>query len=1161
MSAKARIVSLCLVLALTCLSPAAHSAEEPESNVDLDGLRELREQAEADADLSADLKTRVLELYDAAISSLEKAARHESEVTRLGRERAGVGRLASALRSDLTETDEVPRLDLPDDVSSEQVEAALARERSRLRAHRAALRDAERLIEERSSARNEASRRLGALDQVLETIADGLREASQADLHPTLNNARRLDLLSRREASLGEIDKLRAELALLDARGVLIPSQIELAQRRVGYDERLVEMLEAAAKKINLRDAQAGLEEVVETCRHAAELSPALTGIAAETEQFAEMLWGTDGVVRKSDGVAQSLSVTRKHLSDLNRIIQLMRRKFDAAGYRGSVTRWWPEIPDNFPGPGEIATDLRLLEKTIPGVQHQLIRFEQQRSRSPKLATRILGDIETETETDAPDPELRQTALDLLSLRRDLLDQLIQLYGRYSDQLVEQERISIFFLGEVQRVESFLYEKLLWVRSVPRPIIPRVSDTMGALRWLVAGENWRAVRLTVSGTAREFPFAFAFSLFVLGLLLGIRRSLRQRMAAIADAPAEGATIPFKGTLEVLVYTVLLAAPLPLALYLAGSILSQSDAPTFVFAMAETFGYLASGAALFELLRQTMAPHGLGEAHFGWPRRVTRTVHRGLFWPEFLGLPAVFVAVHFGSAGMRLDSPESLQAYNNSLGRMAFFLAMAGIGLVLLGLFRPRKRVDEASGRHALVWAERLYLFIYPFVALATIVPAALAVLGFYITGYLLAYQMLRTLWLVMLLSIASQLVISWRRTCRLRAHGGSDERAEADEDTAALTEADAQVRKLSQVVLVLVAIVGLYSIWSGAIPALQIMKRVQVLPTLAVIEDTKDTGLAPSDSSVVAEPSKPAEPAAKAESGSPPAIPGIPKLTSPDSATAGAESEAAAALTLWDLFQFALALIVTLLLVKNVPGLLELMLRRRTRLDPGARVAAITLVRYAIMIVGFTAAFGHLGISWSKIQWLAAALTFGLGFGLQEIVANFVSGLILLLERPVRVGDAVTIGNLQGRVSSIHIRATTITLWDKSEMIVPNKEFITTKLVNWTLSDSKRRVDIPLRVRYGEDLATVKETLVEVATRHPDVLEDPPPVALLLEFGEDALKFELRYFVDFGQGLKTRDELHVAVDQAFREKGIEFALPQLSLRVPPEVRPDRPASS
>jgi potassium efflux system protein len=537
----------------------------------------------------------------------------------------------------------------------------------------------------------------------------------------------------------------------------------------------------------------------------------------------------------------------------------------------------------------------------------------------------------------------------------------------------------------------------------------------------------------------------------------------------------------------------------------------------------------------------------------------------LRWPELFFLPAIFVAIQFGSAGMRMDSPETLQAYNNSLGRVVFFLAMLGLGFVMVGLFRPRKRDGAAADDKPLSWAERAYLFIYPFVLLGTFVPAILAILGFYITGYLLAYQMLRTLGLVMALLIANRMVIRWRASSRLGVEGTGSNGIDVAQDTAALEEADAQVRKLSHVVLVLIATVGFYSIWSGAVPALHMMKRVQLLPTIAIIEKTEDDSLEPLASSRAIQAAQETggadSAAAEPESGSLPSIPGMPKSASPASTEAGAEPSSESTLTLWDLFLFVLGLVVTFLLVKNVPGVLELMLRRRTRLDPGARVAAITLVRYAILIVGFSSAFSHLGIAWSKIQWLAAALTFGLGFGLQEIVANFVSGLILLLERPVRVGDAVTIGNLQGRVSRIHIRATTITLWDKSEMIVPNKEFITTKLVNWTLSDSKRRVDIPLRVAYDADLATVKQTLVEVAGRNPDVLADPPPVALLLEFGEDALKFELRYYVDFGQGLKTRDELHVAVDQAFREKGIEFALPKLSITVPPGAQPGPSASS
>ena len=164
------------------------------------------------------------------------------------------------------------------------------------------------------------------------------------------------------------------------------------------------------------------------------------------------------------------------------------------------------------------------------------------------------------------------------------------------------------------------------------------------------------------------------------------------------------------------------------------------------------------------------------------------------------------------------------------------------------------------------------------------------------------------------------------------------------------------------------------------------------------------------------------------------------------------------------------------------------------------------------------------------------------------------------MKRPVRVGDAVTIGNLMGRVTQIKIRATTITLWDRSEMVVPNKEFITSKLINWTLSDSKRRISIPLRIPYGADLQKVKDLLLGIARKHPEVLSDPAPSALVLDFGDDAIKFELRAFVDFGVGERTKDDLQMAIDRTFREHGIELALPRLSIQLPGK-KGDAPSGS
>ncbi len=345
---------------------------------------------------------------------------------------------------------------------------------------------------------------------------------------------------------------------------------------------------------------------------------------------------------------------------------------------------------------------------------------------------------------------------------------------------------------------------------------------------------------------------------------------------------------------------------------------------------------------------------------------------------------------------------------------------------------------------------------------------------------------------------------------------------------------------------------GLYSIWYEAVPTLQILKRVQVWPSIALLEE----GEGPVSKLAATRTTKPEGTGrGGAESGQSatlknPLTPAVPSET--------ADGGGASDITIWHLLKALLAFFVTAALVKNIPGLLELALLHRASLDRGARIAFSTLIRYTIMILGTLVVTGFLEISWSRVQWLVAAFTFGLGFGLQEIVANFVSGLILLLERPVRVGDAVRIGNLQGRVTNTRIRATTIALFDRSEMIVPNKEFITQKLINWTLSDSRRRLEIPVRISYGTNVEHVKKVLLGVAGDHPDVLENPPPQALLQEFGESALKFELRAFVDFGQGVVARDQLLVAIDKAFQKEGIAFALPKLAIQMPEGQQKNQP---
>jgi potassium efflux system protein len=179
-----------------------------------------------------------------------------------------------------------------------------------------------------------------------------------------------------------------------------------------------------------------------------------------------------------------------------------------------------------------------------------------------------------------------------------------------------------------------------------------------------------------------------------------------------------------------------------------------------------------------------------------------------------------------------------------------------------------------------------------------------------------------------------------------------------------------------------------------------------------------------------------------------------------------------------------------------------------------------------------------------------AAIGLGLGFGLQEIFANFISGLIILFERPIRVGDTVSVGGVDGTVSKIRIRATWITGFDRKELIVPNKAFVTGQLVNWTLSDPILRLTIPVGIAYGSDTERAVATLQRVADESVWVLRDPAPQVFFTGFGDSSLSFELRVFSrGVARRFELRHRLHMKIDKAFREEGIEIAFPQRDLHV------------
>lgn len=256
-------------------------------------------------------------------------------------------------------------------------------------------------------------------------------------------------------------------------------------------------------------------------------------------------------------------------------------------------------------------------------------------------------------------------------------------------------------------------------------------------------------------------------------------------------------------------------------------------------------------------------------------------------------------------------------------------------------------------------------------------------------------------------------------------------------------------------------------------------------------------------------------------------------------------------ISLGNIIKAVLIFVMMVVAARNAPGLMEILILQRLPLDQGARFAVTSLSRYTIVVVGVVMTFGQIGIGWTKVQWLIAAMTVGLGFGLQEIFANFVSGLIILFEQPIRIGDAVTVGDVNGVVTKIKMRATTIRKWDQKELVVPNREFITGRLLNWSLSDRTLRMEFPVGVAYGSDVKKTEKTLYRVAHNQKGVIHDnPAPMVLFRSFGESSLEFELRIYIpSMDNYLKIWHEINCNIDSEFRKEGIEIAFPQRDLHV------------
>ncbi len=499
--------------------------------------------------------------------------------------------------------------------------------------------------------------------------------------------------------------------------------------------------------------------------------------------------------------------------------------------------------------------------------------------------------------------------------------------------------------------------------------------------------------------------------------------------------------------------------------------------------------------------------------FPLKERVLSLWRRNLRWLTLILVPASFLT-------SLAEGQTTLDGLRDSIGRTGFSIAMVASSFFLACLLRPKNGVlTDSMARKPNGWLSRLRYGWYALAVSAPIILVALAAAGFFYTALELTRQVVATAAIIIAAVVVHHLVLRWLLLARIRltiARAREKRRAQTeanessspdDEIPVELTSPEidvATVNQLTQDLLRSATVLGvavvLSLVWVEDVPVLNVLQRFQLWEVQLGLGEW---------------------------------------------------------VTLADLLLSLLTGVLTFFAARNLPGLLELLVLRHLPLDAGSRYAVSTIGRYVIAALGLMLAFNLIGIGWAKVQWLVAALGVGLGFGLQEIFANFVSGLVILLERPMRVGDTVTVGDISGIVSRIRIRATTIVDWDQKELIVPNKTFITGQLVNWTLSTPITRLIIKVGIAYGSDTELALRLMLAAAKEHPKVLADPEAAVFFVGFGESSLDFEVRVFaseVSNRGRTKVIHDLHLAIDGAFRRHGVIIAFPQRDLHFKSDER-------
>jgi potassium-dependent mechanosensitive channel len=1054
-----------------------------------------------------------------------------------------LAQIDDALRQDSEAETSIKQMD------SLRMDAGVARaEVERQRPANAGQASAEELLRWRGSLPQRAS--LNDLEQLLSTeqaARTGLQEALTTLTQQIGQWQQRPAVLKRELAELAtRLDRLepgdpgtelrskiqqaarRAEIRALRARqALLLVEQGQLDWLTQGAELRKLDR----ARSLSVRDERIATLEQLIAERSGSELDAEVERLRGQVEQFAnapaalrnlalENLQSGEQLMRQTQRLARLREQVQKlssQAAQVNLALSNVQARIAIGGVTDSVGVLLLAERRKLPNAEVLRAQRNALEREAADVRLAQIALSEERDALTDLRTSVAlrtgSDADNEVQLE---PERRAQLNDLLLLRGQLLPRLQQQYQRVEEALVESNSHLEHLLADGPALASLLEQHLLWIPS-HRPVSAGWLSRLREDALDLAGPGrWKTTWDKVATRLPEKP-VWVLSLLLPLLLLLVRPRIDRKLAVLAAQLRSVKSDRFQYTLQALLLGLVRAAPMALFYLALGHILQAvGEGGRFTHSVGRALTMMVPYLYFFALISVICRQQGLAQAHLRWPRARRAALLR--LRPYLYGwlVPLIFLT---GLCFAReVDNVNGtlllalLAGLHGTLAAMSWWLLHPDRLLAVRG---------GGPGQHP-----KLRRWLRLGVSLSFLAMAFLPLLGYVVTAGVLLKISLNTLEVVFAVTLAHGLILRWlvlgeRRVAlaQQQANDGSGEKPEtagANLDAPGVGQESVDVRLVSTQSRSLlraatVLLLGSGLLWSLAdvAPAFALLDRVVLWSTSELINGTtqiRDVSLG--------------------------------------------------SLTL-----AVIALILGISATRNIPGLLEIVLLTRFTQDASVRYAVVTVTRYVITFLALVTVFGLLGLRWGHLQWLAAGFSVGLGFGLQEIFGNFVAGLILLFERPFRVGDVVTIGDLSGTVRRIRTRATTIVDFDNKDIVIPNKTLITERFVNWTLTDTTTRIIIKVGVSYDSDPKQVRETLLAIARAHPTILPEPAPVALFVALADSTLNFELRCFVqEIGDRLRTTDDLHSRIIEAFRAQRISIAFPQLDLHLHQVLAASEPGS-